>query len=216
MSRNSFNIWPGGLTNPAYLALVLETQKALKGCESILDLGCGNDSPMRFVKTGQLVGADGYQPSLDEARAKGTHDEFHLADVRKITDLFPDRRFDACVALDVIEHLEKDDGWQMLEAMEALATKRVLIFTPNGFVPQKSQNGDLQEHLSGWLPDEFRNRGYNVCGMHGPKSLRGEYAALKRRPKVLWSLISVFAHYLHTRSRPEKSFSIFCCKDMSG
>jgi len=102
----------------------------------------------------------------------------------------------------------------MLEAMEQLATKRVVIFTPNGFIPQQSKNGDLQEHLSGWLPEEMRQRGYTVTGMHGPKGLRGEYASLKYRPKAFWGVWSVAAHYLHTRRHPEKSFSIFCCKKL--
>jgi hypothetical protein len=59
-------------------------------------------------------------------------------------------------------------------------------------------------------------RGYRVIGMHGPKSLRGEYARLKHRPKALWGMASVMAHYFYTRQRPEKSFSIFCCKHLDG
>jgi hypothetical protein len=118
-------------------------------------------------------------PALDEARARGTHDEYHLADVKKVAEEFPNRRFDACVALDVIEHLEKEDGWRMLESMQKLAARRVVIFTPNGFIPQKSKDGDLQEHLSGWTADEMRARGYQVFGMYGPKWMRGEYHMVK-------------------------------------
>jgi hypothetical protein len=212
MNRRNFSLWREALPNPAFLALVLEIRRALAGCATVLDLGCGDNSPMRFLTNARIVGVDGYEPSLKSAQDRGTHDEYHLADVRKVDELFGNRRFDACIALDVIEHLTKPDGWQMLAAMERLATKRVVIFTPNGFVPQQSKNGDLQEHLSGWLPDEMRQRGYQVTGMHGPKSLRGEYASLKYRPKALWSLMSVTAHYCHTRRHPEASFSIFCCK----
>ena len=212
MKRQQFSLWREALINPAFMALVLEIRRSLEGCATILDLGCGDNSPMRFIHAAKLTGVDGYAPSIQAAEKQGTHDEYHLADVRTVDELFGERRFDACIALDVIEHLEKQDGLRMLESMERLATKRVVIFTPNGFVPQKSKNGDLQEHLSGWLPDEMRERGYIVTGMHGPKNLRGEYASLKHSPKVFWGAISVMAHYLYTRRNPEKSFSIFCCK----
>jgi 2-polyprenyl-3-methyl-5-hydroxy-6-metoxy-1,4-benzoquinol methylase len=216
MNRRYFSLWREALPNPAFLALILEIRQTLKDCATVLDLGCGDNSPMRFLNTAKITGVDGYEPALTMAQARGTHDEYHLADVRKVDQLFGDRRFDACIALDVIEHLTKPDGLQMLAAIERLATKRVVIFTPNGFVPQQSKNGDLQEHLSGWLPDEMSKRGYRVIGMHGPKSLRGEYARLKHRPKALWGMASVMAHYFYTRQRPEKSFSIFCCKHLDG
>lgn len=202
--------------NPALRALIHELRRSLKGCATILDVGCGELSPLRFVHGVYRVGLDGYAPALERARQQGTHDEYVLGDVKGISPLFPNRRFDACVALDVIEHLPKDEGWRMLEAMERLATQCVVIFTPNGFVPQHSKAGDLQEHLSGWMPGELRARGYTVLGMHGPKSLRGEYATLKRQPKIVWGLVSVLAHYLYTRQRPEKAFSIFCHKRMDG
>jgi SAM-dependent methyltransferase len=216
MTRSHHRLLGAAATNPSLLALMHEIRRSLKGCETVLDVGCGELSPLRFVHGVQLVGVDGYAPAVERARQRGTHDEYVLGDVKGLGTLFPVRRFDACVALDVIEHLPKEDGWRMLEGMERLATKRVIIFTPNGFVPQHSKDGDLQEHLSGWLPDEMRARGYIVVGMHGPKSLRGEYARLKHRPKVFWGLVSVLAHYLHTRRRPEKAFSLFCCKHKDG
>lgn len=169
---------------------------------------------MRFLDEAYLVGVDGYPPALKEARGFGTHNEYVLGDVKAIAGLFPTRRFHACVALDVIEHLEKEDGWRMLEAMERLAERRVIIFTPNGFVPQKSKDGDLQEHLSGWTAEEMRARGYRVLGMYGPKGLRGEYHRIKYQPRVFWVLVSIFCHYFHTRVRPEKSAAIFCIKEL--
>jgi len=214
MSRNSFNLWRETLPNAALLAFVLELRRQLRDCRTVLDLGCGNCSPLRLVRGPHLVGVDGYAPSLEQARARGTHDEYHLADVRRAAEVLGDRRFEACVALDVIEHLPKVDGWRLLEAMEQLATRRVIIVTPNGFVPQRSRDGDLQEHLSGWLPAEFRARGYHVLGMNGPKALRGEYAALRYQPKAFWGLVSFVAHCLYTRRHPDQAFTLFCVKQV--
>jgi len=214
-TRAQFSLWRESLSNPSLLTLLGEIRASVQGCETVLDVGCGNASPMRFVSGPHLVGIDGYAPSLDEARRNRTHDEYILGDVKQLTELCQTRRFDACVSLDVIEHLHKEDGFRMLEAMERLATRRVVIFTPNGFVPQKSKDGDLQEHLSGWTADEMRARGYRVVGVYGPKSLRGEYHRIKYQPRVFWVLVSLSLHYLHTRSRPEKSAAIFCVKDLT-
>ena len=212
MSRKEFSL---SEANPSLLMLIGELRSTLTGCKTVLDVGCGSASPLRFLSGMHLTGLDGYARALDEARERGTHDEYVLSDVKKVGEVFPTRRFDACVALDVIEHLEKEDGWRMLEGMQKLATLRVVIFTPNGFMPQKSKDGDLQEHLSGWTADEMRSRGYRILGMYGPKCIRGEYANVKYRPRALWVLISMSCHYLHTRTHPEKAAAIYCVKDVT-
>jgi len=195
--------------------MVSELRRTLRDCQTVLDLGCGHNSPAKFLDGKHLVGMDGYEPDLKRAKERGTHDEYLLGDIRSAANHAGQRKFDACIALDVIEHLTKEDGWQMLKSMEQLAAKRVVIFTPNGFIPQFSQNGDLQQHLSGWEPTEMEQAGYEVLGMHGPKSLRGEKAVIKYRPRAVWGFVSVIGHYAYSRSRPEKAFSIFCTKKMN-
>lgn len=212
-ARQQFSYLKECATNPSLFMLMKELRSALSGCDTVLDVGCGNISPMRFVNCRKLVGVDGYAPSLEEARKNGTHDEYCLADVRKIGTLLGNRRFDACVALDVIEHLPKEDGWKMVEQMEQLSTGLVIIFTPNGFMPQRSKNGDLQEHLSGWTADEMRAKGYKVYGMYGPKQFRGEYHMINRQPRILWLLASFFRHYTGTLNQPEQAAAILCIKD---
>jgi len=214
MTNRQFSLTREAIYNPGLFAVVAELRRVLWDCQSILDLGCGQNSPVKFLPDRHLVGVDGFEPDLKKARERGTHDEYICGDVRHAVDLVPGRKFDACIALDVIEHLTKEDGWQMLKSMEQLATKCVVIFTPNGFVPQFSQDGDLQQHLSGWEVPEMRQAGYRVIGMSGPKGLRGEKAALKYRPRAFWWLVSALGHYGYSRRRPEKAFSIFCTKEM--
>jgi hypothetical protein len=214
LSRASFSLWPEGYANPALGGVVGRLRSSLAGCHTVLDVGCGKSSPLRFVPGPHLVGVDGYGPAIEEARAGRTHDEFLSGDVRKLTELFPDRKFDACVALDVIEHLPKEDGWLMLKSMEKLAKKRVVIFTPNGFVPQRSQDGDLQEHLSGWTAEDLRPLGYQVMGMCGPKSLRGEYHRIKHKPRAFWALLSTIADFTYTRSHPASAAAILAVKNL--
>jgi hypothetical protein len=61
----------------------------------------------------------------------------------------------------------------------------------------------------------MRGHGYEVFGMLGPKSLRGEYHLLKRRPKVFWGIVSALDQVVRIHHRPEKAAAILCIKTLS-
>ncbi len=78
----------------------------------------------------------------------------------------PDKSVDSVFALDVIEHLEKDDGLELLRQARRLARRQVMIFTPLGYMPQDYDEADKkdrwgmeggywQTHRSGWEPGDF-------------------------------------------------------------
>ncbi len=206
------------LTFPRLLAgtTLAEIARAAEGCRSALDLGCGGASPSGYLGIPYLVGLDGYAPSLDEARAKGTHQEYFLADARNMASLFAPGQFEACIALDLIEHLTKEEGKQLLHDMEKVASKRVIVFTPSGFLPQHGGTVDLQEHRSGWEAEEMRALGYRVIGVHGPRFLRGEYHRSRYLPRAIAGPLSIMGHFLYTRRNPEKASAILCVKELAG
>jgi hypothetical protein len=204
-------------SDPAEIVVKLALRKALLGCKSVLDVGCGASPIMRQLGVSPLTGIEGYKPSVDQARKLNTHDEIIHGDARELDRHFRPKQFDACVALDVIEHLVKDDGIKLMRAMEKIAAKKAIFFTPSGFLPQRhAANDDLQEHLSGWEPSEMTGYGYNVTGLLGPKNLRGEYHAIKGRPRIWWGAVSLVGHFLQTRNHPEKAAAILCVKDLTG
>jgi hypothetical protein len=140
-----------------------------------------------------------------------------VGDVRELDRYFKAGQFDTVVALDVIEHLTKEDGLQMMRSMEKIASRKVIFYTPSGYLPQHSfENNDLQEHLSGWEAEEMKQLGYRVTGVLGPKTLRGEMHVLKGQPKIFWGFISLVAHFLWTRWAPSKAAAILCVKTMKG
>jgi SAM-dependent methyltransferase len=204
-------------SDPAEIAVKLALRKALLDCESVLDIGCGACLTMRQLGAPRLIGIDGYKPSVELATKIKSHDEIILGDVRELDRHFRPGQFDACVALDVIEHLVKEDGIKLMQAMERIAAKKVVFFTPSGFLPQKhAADDDLQEHLSGWEPSEMTGYGYRVTGLLGPKRLRGEYHVIKKSPRVFWGGVSMLEHILWTRNHPEKAAAILCVKDLTG
>jgi hypothetical protein len=199
--------------DPAQSNTLRELRKALVGCDLVLDVGCGDRSPLGSFGIKHLVGIEGHRPSFEAAQRGGAYERLVLGDIRSLNSFFREGEFEACAALDVIEHLSKEDGLSLLKAMDKLATKRVVVFTPCGFLPQRHQSADdLQEHLSGWLPEEMERLGFQVRGMLGPKRLRGEHHRLRYRPRVFWAACSLFLQVFWTRRDPSAAAAILCVK----
>jgi SAM-dependent methyltransferase len=202
--------------DPGQILVKLALRKVLLGCKTVLDIGCGAAPTLRQLGVSYCVGLEGYRPEFENARRLNTQDEIICDDLRNLTHYFKPGQFDACIAMDVIEHLPKEDGLKLMSDMELIAKRKVVFFTPNGFLPQKqAADSDLQAHFSGWEVGEMKSHGYDVLGMLGPKSLRGEYHMLKHRPKVFWGMISTMDQIFRIHRRPEKAAAILCTKSFS-
>jgi len=189
-------------------------KKALIGCETILDLGCGSDSSFASVsKNFHSVGVDAFLPAIEESKKKGIHNEYFCMDIMDIDKQFEKDSFDGVLLGDVIEHLDKEQGVMLLEKIENIAKKKIVIFTPNGFLHQGIHyQNPWQEHKSGWSADEMVGRGFKVIGFGGVKSLRTELSKIKYRPYLLWRVISELSE-LFVRDFPKHAFSILCIKE---
>ncbi len=184
-------------------------------CGSLLDVGCGSNSPVRRLvdRVPIRVGVDAFEPSLEESRRAGIHTDTRCMDILQIGAAFPPGSFDCVVASDVIEHLEKDDGRRLLADMERIARFKVVVFTPNGFVPQEPyENNPWQRHLSGWSADEMQGRGYRVVGVNGWKGFFRDRGQLRWQPRVLWKWAAIASRGA-TVSRPRLAYQILCVKD---
>lgn len=192
-------------------------QREIEGqCDSLLDVGCGFNSPVRCLtrRPQRIVGVDGHLPALEQSRAAGIHDEYLLTGVLELDRHFAPQSFDCVLASDLIEHLTEADGLKLISQMETIARKKVLIYTPNGFLPQGEEFGNpLQRHISGWRAEKMQALGYRVIGIEGLKGLRGEMARICWRPRRFWLMVSLLSQ-LFTDSRPRWAFRILCVKDL--
>lgn len=153
-----------------------------KDAKSILDVGCGQGLPMEMIKmrmkVERSVGVDIFDPYLDELKKKKIHDEYVKSDIRKLP--FKDKSFDVAIALQVLEHLPKKDAWKVLEKMERIARKQVIVAMPIGEMYHPAVDGnEHQVHLSAFYPEEFQERGYKIIKM-SRRSLLGEEGLVHR------------------------------------
>lgn len=181
------------LVAPIYLRLFVPLNMILKreisGCDSVLDLGCGYFSPIYRTKTPFSVGVELFDPYLQESKRKDIHSQYIKADVRNLE--FKPKSFDAVVAIDILEHLTKQEGTDLLTRMEKWARKKIVVFTTNGFIHQDIyDNNPLQEHRSCWSVREFSEIGYKVRGFGGWKRIKYPKASVKHRTVFLCGRIS--------------------------
>jgi hypothetical protein len=193
-----------------------ELEAAIAPSASTLDVGCGASSPLaRFHdRLGRLVGVEAFPAAAAAARASGVYAEVHEQDVRRLRDAFEPRSFEVVAAVDLLEHLEPAAGRELLEAAEAVAARRVVVFTPNGFVPQGARGGNAwQVHRSGWSASAFEARGYRVSGVHGLRWLRGQEAQIRVPPRRAWALVADLTQPL-ARRVPRVAYHLLAVKDV--
>ena len=135
--------------------------------DEVLDLGCG----IMPATAGRLpcrshVGVDCFQPYIDLIGPPAI-----CARLPEAVEQFSAGSFDVVLLLDVIEHLDKHDARNVIVAAEYIARREVILFTPDGFVPQHgwaawgmADNPD-QAHRCGFTFDELTGMGY-ACTRH--------------------------------------------------
>lgn len=196
---------------------ILENE--INGSETLLDLGCGTQSPvLKFKhKLRYTLGVDIFEPSIKQSKKEAIHSDYLRLDVLSIDNVIKSKSFDCVLASDLLEHLPKEEGFRFISAIEKIAKKKVIIFTPNGFITQHDYNGNhYQRHLSGWDLKEMKKLGYRVLGINGWKGffgVNGERAEVVWRPKVFWGKVSLLSQRF-TERNPNYAFQILCIKEI--
>ena len=80
------------------------------------------------------------------------------------------KSLDSVFLLDIIEHIPKNEGLEVVDHAVRIARQQVVIFTPLGFFPQDEaeidrwgmHGGYWQAHRSGWMPEELTALGFDA------------------------------------------------------
>lgn len=197
----------------------------LADCESVLDLGCGPNSPLQYCpRVPYSVGVDAFPPYVEASRRRRIHTEYRLAPIESVA--FPPKSFDAVMLIEVLEHLPTALGHTILERAEQWARKKVVVTTPNGFLPQHAlDENPYQAHRSGWDLPTLRSRGYTCRGLAGLKYLRTParhdtmevdlLGSIRFRPSQLWFAVAAASQLLTHRTFPQYAFELFGVKALT-
>lgn len=219
-------VYHNGLTSRIFHTLVFCLNRELKGCQSVLDLGCGPDSPLKYCQVNYSVGVDAFEPYIKESKGRKIHNKHVLGDITRLD--FKPKSFDAVIMIGVLEHLKKKKGRKLLERMERWARKKVIVSMPNGYLPQRDvDKNPFQAHRSGWEPKEMKKRGYKAYGMAGWRFLRGDddlaemdqysespLVSIRFRPRAFWFVISALTQIV-TYYIPSCAFEEFYVRELT-
>jgi SAM-dependent methyltransferase len=175
--------------------------------KSVLDLGCGGGEFMEKLKGSEkwsVTGVELFEESVKGAKEKEIYEKVVEGDVVELPRKKLEEGYDVVVSSQVIEHLRKKDGNKALRNWESLTRKRLVVSTPVGFIEydpieDKEENNPLQKHLSGWTPQELKEKGFIVRGQ-GARLIYGETGIARKLPKLFtfFSILGlVFAPFIY-------------------
>lgn len=147
--------------------LLAAVEKTIKETEVVVDIGCGI-VPMSYFRPKLHFMVEPWQEYSDILTYRHTGDKSVIvirAGALEALHQLGTNSVDSIFLLDVIEHLEKEEGRKVLIESERVAREQIVIFTPLGYMPQHMEGSQadgwglggcsVQEHRSGWDPEDF-------------------------------------------------------------
>lgn len=191
-------------------------RRDLADCETILELGCGSNSPILQIGYGKrTMAVDIFKPYVEMHSRQGNYLSCRQANILEMG--MPDKQVDAVVICDVLEHLPREtvEKIDLFSMMERCACKKVIIFTPNGFVPNDEVDGDpYQAHVSAWEPGDYINRGYKVVGATGLRYLFGKASLPKYHPYSVGYILGMLSQPL-VYWKPKLAWHSYAVKELN-
>jgi predicted TPR repeat methyltransferase len=129
----------------------------------ILDLGigAGDFGPLikeRFQRAIRLTGVEVWQKNRDPNW--DAYDEIFVEDMRSYLRR-ANGTFDFVMLIDVLEHLPKSEGRQLLDRVKHLARHGVIVSTPITAYPQLAVWGNPhQRHKCVWTDEDMKGEGF--------------------------------------------------------
>ncbi|HEY0089560.1 MAG TPA: methyltransferase domain-containing protein [Candidatus Lokiarchaeia archaeon] len=186
----------------------------------IIDIGCGKGNIIKslfninnlMLTHSYSIGLDIFIPSLLTARK--IYDDVVRCDVKCLP--LRDASGDIVLATQILEHLKKNDGFDLIRDIEKISREIIIISLPVGDNPKQHLEDDnlWQAHLSSWHPDEFKAMGFKVYGYEGARFFRSERGSFKMKSKIILPYLFILSLFtqLFTYRLVTVSYQMVCIK----
>ncbi|MEM2703871.1 MAG: class I SAM-dependent methyltransferase [Candidatus Bathyarchaeia archaeon] len=131
----------------------------------ILDVGCGFGEWGFLIRTRKggfpfLIGVDIWHPHLMRLRKLNVYDVLVRLKIPFLP--FKEKSVDASLACEILEHIPKSEGYQLLEELERVSRKLIVVTSPLGWPQEEIYGNPYERHISEWSPRELVQLGSNV------------------------------------------------------
>jgi 2-polyprenyl-3-methyl-5-hydroxy-6-metoxy-1,4-benzoquinol methylase len=197
--------------------------------KTVLDLGCNDGRILEHIFANKIpkliyTGVDLYDDYLEGARKKKIYKKLVKQDLtNKKWKEIDGNKYDLVFCSQVIEHFDKKDGECLLDKIEKLSTRRIVVATPNGFnyfdpledeIWNEYKSNLVQEHKSGWYISDFTKRGYKVYGQ-GLNIVYKQNSFIRHLPKFTHQFFFILSFILSPLNYffPQVSFNLIAIKE---
>lgn len=126
--------------------------------ERMLDLGCGMGKYGRMVKDwcpgSERTGVDIVGEYLTRFALHEVYQRFVASDICAFVESEPDSFWDLVVLGDVIEHLPKSKGIDLIHRLSYMASNIIVVY-PDGYRQGALEGQESERHISRWSPSDF-------------------------------------------------------------
>lgn len=88
------------------------------------------------------------------------YNNIFIGDALKVLPLL-ERQYDMVIAIDILEHFDKDDGLEFIERLKSASSGAVLLSTPKEFIAQEVEANPYENHRSLWTLEELQQLGFD-------------------------------------------------------
>jgi predicted SAM-dependent methyltransferase len=178
-----------------------EAIKHIKQTDVVLDIGCGI-YPQKYIKPKLHICCEPHAEYIEYVQKHNPHSDRVYVMINSTWDIiksFPSKSVDTIIFTDVIEHLNKKDGYELIKHAERVARVQVILFTPLGYLPQCHPNGQdawglsggkWQEHKSGWYLKDF-NEKWNIYACEKFFFTNNVGKKLEKPHGAFWAILNI-------------------------
>lgn len=120
----------------------------------------GQQSPKEQwkVKIDGIEGFAGYITPVHEY----CYNKIMIGNALDILPILPAKSYDLVIAIDILEHLEVEQGIIFLEETKRICSKTCLVSTPKVFIHQEIEANPYENHLSVWTQENLSAQQFNT------------------------------------------------------
>jgi len=131
----------------------------------VLDVGCGFGEWGFLIRTRKsgfpyMVGVDVWRLHLERLCRLEVYDELIQVELPHIP--FKEKSIDVSLACEILEHLPKSAGYQLLRELERVSRRLIVVSCPLGWPQGEIYGNPYERHVSEWEPQELARHGYKV------------------------------------------------------
>ena len=123
----------------------------------------------------RIDGIEGFAGYLTPVHSY-SYNNIMIGDARELLATVPDGHYELVIAIDILEHLDKQDGIAFLKQLRRICTRAALVSTPKDFIHQEVDANPFENHRSHWSLTELQ--ACNFTGLlDNPESWIATYRA---------------------------------------